>query len=52
MKLTNVREAACMQASYLINQISSKKGCRQVGNEIAKVFYSFNLSLDVGAFRP
>ena len=37
MKLTSVREAACMQASYLINQISSKKGFKQVGNEISKV---------------
>jgi hypothetical protein len=37
MRLSNVREAACIRASFLLNQANSKKGYKAIQPEIAKV---------------
>jgi hypothetical protein len=37
MRLSNVREAACLRASFLLNQTNSKKGYKSIQPEIAKV---------------
>jgi len=37
MRLSNVREAACLRASLLLNQANSKKGYKSIQPEIAKV---------------
>ena len=39
MRLSNVREAACLRASFILNQPNSKKGFKYVLPEITKVTY-------------
>jgi len=43
MRLSNVREAACLRASFLLNQTNSKKGYKSIQPEIAKVNIYFKL---------
>jgi hypothetical protein len=37
MKLTSIREAACIQGINLLNQLSSKKGYKNIAPEINNV---------------
>jgi hypothetical protein len=37
MRLSNVREAACIRASFLLNQANPKKGFKSIQPEISKV---------------
>jgi hypothetical protein len=37
MRLSNVREAACIRANFLLNGANSKKGFKTIQPEIAKV---------------
>ena len=41
MKLTSIREAACIQGTNLLNQLSAKKGYNNIAPEINNVIVMF-----------
>lgn len=50
MRLSNVREAACIRASTLLNQANPKKGFKSIQPELQNV-RNINNHLDVRNFR-
>ncbi len=38
MKLSNVCKAACLRATFLLNQTNSKKGYKSIQPELSKVY--------------
>ena len=45
MKLSSIREAACIQGTNLLNQLSAKKGYKNIAPEINNVINELKLKL-------